>query len=954
MPHHRSPSSFCRPGLLCSAWTGCLLAVLAAAAAAEPAGRPLPEDARIARGQLPNGVKWVFRRHAEPPGKLALMLHVRTGSLNETDEQRGLAHFIEHMVFNGTEHFPPGALVPYFESIGMEFGADLNATTSFERTGYSLWLPGVDVAGIEKALTVLSDYAFRATFDDKEVEEERGVILAEARSRKSAAQRVRDRLLPDLFKGLRFASRMPIGVEDIVANAPRGELIKYYRTWYRPERTTLIVVGDVDAETIVPLVAKWFGEYAPDTFPKRPPEESFTPYAEGRAIVVGDPELTSCTVQLCALHPRRAAAVTVGQYRTELIERIISRILARRWDAQIKGGNAPYQTAEASVDNLFDQVLTVSATAVGEAKAWPEMLGGLIAELKRACRYGVTARELELATREALSAAERAARTEPTVDFRAVARTLFESTNEYRPVMSAQQELDLLEEILPSLSVGEVSQLLKARFDRTDYMYVLMSPERAEASLPSAEQIMKAAAQAWNVEVEPPAGDEGAARLLAAKPAPGRIVETTTEDDLAVTHAWLENGIRVHHRMMSEKKDQVLVSINLAGGAIEETAENIGVSFAAALAITDPATERLTSSQIRDLGIGRNVKLGGGPVEDDCFTLRIAGSRDDLEFGLQLAYVVLTEGRVEEPVFAAWKARTRRRLEQNVSDVSSRASDALGDLLSGGDPRRSTTKLDQLERLTLEQGQAWFDRLRREAPIEVAIVGDIGWDKTATLVEQYLGPLSSRRRDAAHLDPLRLLARPTGPLTRQVEVPTATPAAVAYAGFAGCDGRELKDRRALQLAENILTTRLTKRIREELGLVYSVSVSSVSGWVYQDSGTFRAGAKCGPADVDRVLDEVQAAFRSFAEQGPTPDELGTAKKQVLNQLDQSLREPQYWAGLLGQMDLRGRSLEEARTHRARYTALTAETVRETFRKYFTPERQFAVSARPQMPTTPGS
>ena len=925
-----------------------LLAILlfAAVCAGVAYARPLPADPRIVSGRLANGVQWIALQHAQPPGKLALMMHVRTGSLNETDEQCGLAHFLEHMVFNGTDNFPPGALIPYFESIGMAFGTDLNASTSFDRTGYSLFLPNVEQAQIDKALTVLSDYAFRATLSDKEIDEERGVILEEARSKKNAGQRIRDKLLPDLFAGMRFAARLPIGDEKIIATAPRSLLASYYRTWYRPELITLIIVGDSAVQPIVPLMDKWFGQYKPDALPKTQPSSDFTPENKPRAIVVSDPELTACTVQMCVTLPNRPPAVTVEQYRVELIEQIGSKILGRRWDEQVKEGKAPYRTAEASVDGLFNQALTVSASANGEGADWDKMLIGLIVELRRACQYGFSERELDLARRDLVAGAERAVRTESTLDGRAVMQSLFETINEQRPIMSAQQKLDLLQETLPAISVTEIGRVFKERFDRSDFAYVVMAPEGAGKTVPTREQVLGAALQAWTAKVEAPAADQGPTQLLATQPVPGRVAESTTDKDFGVTHVWLENGVRVHHRFMDTKKDQVLVSINLAGGGIEETGENLGVSYVAALGITDPATAKLTSGQVRDLKVGHNVKVGGGPVEDDAFALRIAGSPKDLEFGLQLVYMIMTEGRIEPPVFDNFKLATRRRLERNATDVAARASDALGDLLSGGDPRRSMVSVANLERLSCELGQAWLTRLCREAPIEVAVVGDVQWDAARPLVERYLGALPTRSRTAQHLDKLRILHRPPGPLSRRVEVPTVSPAGVAYAGFAGCEGREINDRRALQLAELILTSRLNKRVREELALVYSIDASSVSAWVYRDAGAFRAGSKCKPENADQVVSEVHKLFNDFAEHGPTADDLANAKKQILNRLDISMREPQYWTGLLEQLDLHGRSLDEARTHRQQYEAMTAQTVQSIFRKYYTPERQFSLTVVP--------
>jgi len=277
--------------------------------------KPLPVDARIITGKLDNGVTWMYREHANPPGKMAMMIHIDAGSLNETDQQRGLAHFMEHMVFNGTKHFPPGKLIPFFESIGMEFGADLNAFTGFDQTAYMLFLPDTEPDRMDKSLMVLSDYAFGALLLDEELDKERGVILAETRTGKSAEQRMRDKLWPELYKGSRFADRLPIGKEEIVANAPRSEFVDFYRTWYRPENLTVLLVGDAKPDGILPIVEKWFGEYRPQVPARKPKGPEFQPFTKQRAMVVTDPEMSRCEVHMTNIRPGRPPTTTVEQWR---------------------------------------------------------------------------------------------------------------------------------------------------------------------------------------------------------------------------------------------------------------------------------------------------------------------------------------------------------------------------------------------------------------------------------------------------------------------------------------------------------------------------------------------------------------------------------------------------------------------------------------------------------------
>jgi len=271
----------------------------------------LPHDSRNLSGKLENGVTWIYREHNNPPGKMALMMHVRTGSLNETDSQKGLAHFIEHMSFNGSEHYPPGKLIPYFESIGMQFGADLNAFTSFDETAYMLFTPDPSTNQVDKALTVLSDYAFRDSMIVEEIDKERGVVLEESRTGKGAFQRIRDKLWPELFAGSRFATRLPIGDDKILATAKKEEFLNYYNTWYRPSNITVVLVGDAKPEPFIPLIQKWFGDGKAAAAARKEMRAEFKPFKEARAIVVTDPEMAYCQAQMMNIRPGRPPTTTV-------------------------------------------------------------------------------------------------------------------------------------------------------------------------------------------------------------------------------------------------------------------------------------------------------------------------------------------------------------------------------------------------------------------------------------------------------------------------------------------------------------------------------------------------------------------------------------------------------------------------------------------------------------------
>lgn len=906
----------------------------------------LPSDERIKTGKLDNGVTWMYRQHAVPPGKMALMIHIASGSLAETDDQRGLAHFLEHMAFNGSEHFPPGELIPYFESIGMEFGRDLNAFTSFDQTAYMLFLPDTTPEQMEKALTVLSDYAFRLLLSPEEIDKERGVILSELRAGMNAEQRLRDKLFETLFAGTRLGQRLPIGIEKVIKEAPRAEFEKFYRTWYRPERVTLLMVGDAAPEPYLPLVEKWFGQYKSPLEGQTPPGPELKPFKAAQALVLSDPEYAQGDVDLYNISAGRPPTTTVEQARVDLIERVGSWIIERRFSERIKKGEASYREASARVANFFNDAMLVNATAVGEPKDWEKMLEQLVAEVARAREHGFLAPEFELCQKELIASAEDGVRKESTRNARALLMGMLQAVNDRRPALSAQQELDLLKKLLPTIKLEEVNAAFAAHYKPGTFAYVLTMPEKADVTLPSTDDVLAAARAAEARRVEPLTWAERPTTLLEHEPTPGKLGELTTDEELAITSGWLENGVRVHHRFMDYKKDTVMVSITLAGGQIEETAENVGVTTVAELIVDQPATNRLASTDIQDIMTGKNISVGGG-AQDDAFTLTVTGSPHDLESGLQLAHALLTDGKLEQSAFDNWKQGALQRYAQASKLPQFAAFDAFMKLISGNDPRRIIMLTpEQIEAQTPARAQAWFERLRREAPIEVAVVGEMQLADVQPLLEKYIGSLPKRGRDAGGLDKLRKLNRPAGPLEKYVQVDTITPQAMALAGCVGCDANAVTDVRALNLAANILDSRLIKRVREELGLVYSIQAVSGPGRAYDDSGIIFSGAPCAPDKPTEVIKEIETILKAFAEDGPTAEELENAKKQLHNRLDTQLKEPSFWFSQLQTLDLHKAKLEDLKRIPESYAAFTAEQVRDVFRKYYTPARQFRVSAVP--------
>jgi zinc protease len=941
-------------------------ALLVTAGAWAVSGQPLPTDPALTIGQLDNGLTYVVRQHANPPGRAVIWIHMYTGSLNETDRQRGLAHYLEHMAFNGSENFPPGSLVPFFQSLGMTFGRDQNAFTSFEQTTYQLSLPDAKPETLRKGMTYFADVLYRLSLLPKEIDEERQIIQEERRRSLSGRQRTMYYVLERIAPGSLYGQRITIGTEETINSVQQADFRDYTGKWYRASNATVIVVADADPVEVVAAIKEQFGG-APQQPKPTPQDAGVKTYDKSFAIVASDPEVQSESIRITRMEPARPPTTTVPQYRADLVARIAQFAFNRRIEAKVAAGGTAYLSGNASLGNEAGILYSAELSGQPAPGKWRTALEELALELQRARAFGFSPREIEDAKKQILSNAERAVETEATRLASAFMSRINGAVTAQEPILSAQQDLDLINQLLPGITNEEVGQRFATEFDPRAVAFTAVLP--ASGSVPTEAELLEAGTQDLAVTPQPEAETARPTQLMSELPKPGTVAESAEHTASGVWSAWLSNNVRVHHRFMDTQKNEVTVSIALLGGELLENAGSRGVTQAAQLGWGRPATQHLSSSDIRELMTGKKVSVrggggmggggrrggrgGGGGGGADAVTLTVSGSPDDLEVGLQLAYLLLTEPKVESAAFTQFQTQTRQRLEEAERNPS-----MLGARLAGGAPyppddaRTQPLTLEQLDRLTVEAAQAWLDKLIATSPIEVVVVGDLPRERATELIAHYLGALASRPRVSPSLySDVRKLTRPAGPreITRALQ--TETPQAYVMSGFYGADEADVADMRALTVATRILSTRMVKEVREEAQLVYSISAGSRPGTAYPGFGWVSAASPTEPAKVPALVAKLAAMYAALAQDGVTADELDVAKKQMANTLDEQMREPSFWLGRIAQLTFRGASLDDVVDAPAAYQAMTADQVRAAFAKYYRPEQSVVVTVLPQEAST---
>jgi zinc protease len=906
----------------------------------------LPTDPALVTGELANGVRYIIRQHANPPGRVAAWMHVGSGGLNEEAAELGVAHYLEHMAFNGSANFPPGSVVKFFEELGLTFGRHQNAFTSIDQTAYQLALGDNKPQSLDKALLFFSDVAFRLTLDPKEIEEERQVIIEEKRSRQSPQQRMGDQVIKRLMPGSLFETHIPlIGTEQTIMGVQRPAFENYWKTWYTPTNIAVIVVGDMDPQVVRETIQKHFAsEPRRETPPDRDP--GVVPFTQDGAIVVTDPEQQRAEISFAKVDRARPPTTTVSQMRSDLVELIGTWCLNQRLAKKLDQGSVSFINADVSISTFARSVRWTGGQVTSEPAKWAQAFKDLTTEVQRARLHGFTQDEVDSAVKALISNAEGSAQREGTVPAQALLASYNAQVADGEPIMSPTQTLELMRRLLPTVRAAEVSTVFKGEFDPTNIKFIAELP--SSGSVPTEAELVKFGRDAFNVTPPAEAATAKITQLMAKAPAPSTPVDVTAHEATGVTSAWLASGARVHYRFMDVQKNTVTVTVTLAAGALEETPDNRGVSEAAALAFARPATGSLSSTEVREFMSDKKVGVRGN-AGDDTFTLTISGTPDELETGLQLAHLLLTDPVVEPAALDQWKTATKQAIAQRKSVPQGVMSEIIASsVFPAGDARTQPLEAQQVDRLTAKQAQEWITRVVRTAPVEISVVGDIPQDRAMELVSTYLGSLAQRQRIGAEtLDDKRALARAPGPRNVERAIKTQTKQAIVLSGFFGSDAQNVRDTRLLNVASRVLSVRMNKVIREEKQLVYSIGAGARPATVWPGFGLFFASAPTDTPKVPELVGTLGSMYEKFAAEGITDAEMQVAVKQIYNTFDEQMKDPGYWTSQLSALTYRDRSLDDIAQTRAAYADFTPADVLAAFKKYFTPEARMVFVVTPE-------
>lgn len=856
-----------------------------------PADPPLPLDARVKMGKLPSGLTYYVLPHKKPEKRAQIWLAVNAGSVLEDDDQRGLAHFVEHMGFNGTARFPKSALVDMLEKAGVSFGADLNAYTSFDETVYTLTVP-TDGELLNKAIGVLRDWSDSITFDPNEVEKERGVVLEEWRLGRGASMRLFDKQAPIVFKGSRYADRLTIGKPEIIKGAPRDALVRFYKDWYRPDLMAVVAVGDFAPDAIEAKIKEEFGSQKAPANPRPRTAVPVPPHAEQLVSIETDPEATSTVVSVMSKMPHRPVA-SAKDYRRTIAEQLFSSMLNARLDEIRRRPNAPFLFAGSRSGSFvrtadaFTQFATVKEGAVQEG------LSAVLEEMLRVERHGFVASELDRAKSDVMRQFEQSVKQRDTEDGRTLAREIVRNFLQQEAMPGPEAELELAKSMLPTITLDELNRLGKA-LGTGSRVVTVTGP--ATMTKPTEAAIVATMKDVAARDIKPYEDAAPSAPLMASAPAPGPVVATRTIAELGVTEWTLKNGVKVVVKPTDFKNDEVRMTAFAPGGTSLASDADYESARYASTVVGQGGIGPFDASTLRKALAGKVVSVSAyiGEIEQG---VSGGASPSDLDSMFQLIHLSFTAPRKDDNAFQAWRAReTENAKNRRLSPETSFYED-LSLFSTLNHRRRQPTTPESLAKIDLDKAVAFYkSRFADASGFTFVFVGNLDLDRTKTLAETYLGSLPSTNRKETYKDVN--VTRPRG-VTKKAVAKGSEPKARVVLTFHGAEKWSRDAANDMQMLGEILRIRLREVLREDMGGVYGVSASGSVSRRPKQEYTFGVSFSCAPDNIDKLEKAVFDEIKAIQANGIGADYLAKVKELRKRAHETNLKENGYWLRELG-------------------------------------------------------
>ncbi len=846
----------------------------------------LVPDTSLLRGKLDNGFRYVIKHNNEPENRVAIYLYVKVGSLYETDNQRGLAHFLEHMMFNGSKNFPPGSLVAYFQSLGMSFGGDTNAHTTHNETVYNIFLPNGSEKSLESGFLVMADYARGALLLDTEIDRERGVILAEKRARDSAGYRTNVASNNFSFRGTRYPLRMPIGVQKTLQEADRDLLKSFYDAWYRPENMILVVVGDMNPTLAKALVEKQFAKLSAVGPKPRCPDFGKLTHHGTEAFYHYEPELGQTNVAIQSFWDLPIENDSLELEKKQLLQIMGSMIINHRLERLQEQAKVPFAKASYHTGDIVNRIGYGSLFAQIDAEHWQEALTSLDRILRQATLHGFKENEIERVKKEILSQLDTGVLTTGSEDSRTIANRIIDHLNNNRVYQSAEQEKALYGPLTTGITVAELNQEFRESWSHNSRLIsvtgdVTLGEDGTEeiasvysnATRQPAEALISGSMQKFPYLYPPPPVD----------PAP----QTSYLQDIDVERLVFSNGLRVNLKKTQFEDNRIRIRADFGTGKQNETVA--GMAMFTEGIINGSGSGKLAQSAIDEVIAGSSVQMSF-KVDESAFSWTGSTLAKDFDLFSQVLYHLLLDVGFRKNIFTKVKEKYELLYQKISQEIEGALPLAIQPFLANYDGRFGLPPWADVAKLDYDELEHWAKPLIKPRDLEISVVGDFNRDDVVSVLEKYFSvfELSAPKTHAS--PPVHF---PVGKKL-DVEVSTSVEKTLVVVAWPTDDFWDIHRTRRLHLLASVFEDRLRKIIREKLAASYSPNVSSFNSRVYQGYGYIIAQMLVKPGTEDPVVKEIFKISDQLMREGITSDELALAKDPLLTSLKGNIRTNQYW------------------------------------------------------------
>jgi len=904
----------------------------------------LPLDTSIMYGQLDNGVTYYIKRNMKPENRAELRLVVNAGSILEDEDQQGLAHFCEHMLFNGTENFDKNELIDFFELSGVKFGPHLNAYTSFDETVYMIRARTDDKEIWDKSWQVLEDWAHQASFDSIEIEKERGVVLEEWRLRLGPDERMRRQYWPVMFKDSRYAERLPIGKEDVISNCEHDALKRYYREWYRTDLMAVIAVGDFDKKSVHKKIEAHFGNLEPANKPRERAFYEVPDHHDVLAVMATDHEAANTFVTVYHLHPRKELK-TIADFRWDLMRDIYNQILSMRFEEIRKQEDPPFVFAGS---NYRGQVRTKDVYASYAMVPEDGVMRGLqtvLMENQRFLRHGFSPMEFERAKAEVLRQLETAHNDRDKEDSRKYASQYVRHYLTSSPVTGIEYAYRLAKTMINTIEIYEVFELSKQWLTEDNVVIVVTGPQKDEVTYPTPEVLVSAFRESLTADVEPYMEHPGALHLIRLESEGSPVVSETTIKEIGVTEWRLGNGARVILKPTDFKNDEILFSAQSFGGSSLYPDSDYESASNASQIVGESGLGMMSGTDLQKFLMGKVVRLGSS-IGDISEGLSGSCSPQDFEVLLQMAYLHFTAPRRDEAAFSSLTTRYKMMFRNMLQNPNYYYMSEVAKLSTNNHPRTKMIPEDEdIDAINLDRAlEIYRERFADAGDFTFFFVGNFTLDGIKPLVEKYIGSIPDLPRQETWKD--IGVKHPKGTVSKELKKGSEPKSSVTLKYFVPFEWDRDNRLKATMLSE-VVRIKLREALREEKGGVYGVGVyASPQRWP-KERMTITISFGCSPDNVEDLIETALAEIEKIKTSGPEDKDLLKVKETSVRSRETDLKENRFWLNALSQYYFHSEDPKSLLDYDKRVKAMTGKQLQAAAKQWFSEENFLRVVMNPE-------